>query len=123
MRKFIVDCWNSVMDHEKNPLSNIPDLNVRHMIMQVLAFIWSGVFAVSIADSVMVFSISALAHVLIIGAVAITVGTFKIAEHKPWLFGSYHSHGRQRLYTVYYDANGNPYKVPLDPHDPGGEHE
>ena len=37
MRKFIYDSWNGVMNYDKNPLKNIPDLNTRHMVMQVLA--------------------------------------------------------------------------------------
>ena len=62
-------------------------------------------------------------HILFIAAVVITVGTFKVAEKQPWRFGSYHSYGRSRGYVVYRDAQGNPYKVPLDKDDPGGEHE
>ena len=127
MRSFVVDCWNHIMDAEINPLRNIPDLNVRHMIMQVLAFMWSAVFAITIADSIMAFGISAIAHVCLIAAVVITVGTFKMAEYKPeaftWRKDGYHSHGRGRMYTIYRDKKGNAHKVPLDPNDPGGEHE
>jgi|TARA_B100000123_G_scaffold263302_1_gene232218 hypothetical protein len=127
MRSFVVDCWNHIMDAEINPLRNIPDLNVRHMIMQVLAFMWSAVFSITIADSIMAFGISAIAHVALIAAVVITVGTFKLAEHKPsvfqWRKDGYHSHGRGRMYTIYRDKKGNAHKVPLDPNDPGGEHE
>ena len=36
MKEWVYDCWNSVMDYEKNPLRHIPDLHVRHLIMQVL---------------------------------------------------------------------------------------
>ena len=46
MRQFIVDCWNGVMNFEHNPLRHIPDMQVRHMVMQILAFVWSGVFAI-----------------------------------------------------------------------------
>ena len=127
MRSFVVDCWNHIMDAEINPLRNIPDLNVRHMIMQVLAFMWSAVFSITIADSIMAFGIRAIAHVLLIAAVVITVGTFKLAEHKPsmfqWRKDGYHSHCRGRMYTIYRDKKGNAHKVPLDPNDPGGEHE
>ena len=83
MKKFVVDCWNHVMDAEVNPLRHIPDLQVRHMIMQVLAFMWSGVFAIAIADSVLAFGISAVVHILFIAAVVVTVGTFKVAEKQP----------------------------------------
>ena len=127
MRSFVVDCWNHIMDAEINPLRNIPDLNVMLMIMQVLAFMWSAVFSITIADSIMAFGISAIAHVALISAVVITVATFKLAEHKPsvfqWRKDGYHSHGRGRMYTIYRDKNGNAHKVPLDPNDPGGEHE
>ena len=123
MKKFVVDCWDVIMDHNKNPLRHIPDLQVRHMVMQVLAFMWSAVFALYIAESVYAFGISAFAHVVFIGAVVLTVGTFKVAEKQPWRFGSYHSYGRSRDYVIYRDEQGNPYKVPLDKNDPGGEHE
>jgi hypothetical protein len=115
------------MDAEVNPLRHIPDLQVRHMIMQILAFMWSAVFAIMIADSVMAFGISAIAHMLLVAAVVITVGTFKVAEYKPnafqWRKDGYHSHGRGRMYTIYRDKKGDAYKVPLDPQDPGGEME
>ena len=126
MRSFIVDCWNHIMDAEVNPLRHIPDLHARHMIMQILAFMWSSVFAIAIADSIMAFGISAIVHVLLVAAVVITVATFKVAEYKPSLFqwkAGYHSHGRGRTYTIYRDNKGNAHKVPLDPSDPGGEHE
>ena len=74
------------MDAEVNPLRNIPDLNVRHMIMQILAFMWSAVFSIAIADSIMAFGISAIVHVLLVAAVVITVATFKVAEYKPSAF-------------------------------------
>ena len=52
MREFIFSSWNGVMDHNKNPLRHIPDLQVRHMVMQILAFMWSSVFAIMIVNSV-----------------------------------------------------------------------
>ena len=45
MQKFIYDTWNMVINHNKNPLSKIPDTNVRYMIMQVLAWMWCVVFS------------------------------------------------------------------------------
>ena len=58
MRKFIHDAWNGIMNSSVNPLKNIPDQNVRHMIMQVLAFMWSGVFSLYIVNSIFVFGIT-----------------------------------------------------------------
>ncbi len=123
MREFVVSSWNSVMDARYNPLRNIPDLQVRHMVMQVLAFMWSSVFAIQIANSIWAFSISAIAHVALVAAVVVTVATFKTAEKRPWAFGSYHSYGRSRGYTIFYDKQGNPKKHYYDEKDPGGEHE
>ena len=36
MTEFIYDCWNGVMNHNKNPLKHIPDLQVRHLVLQIL---------------------------------------------------------------------------------------
>ena len=57
MRKWVYDSWNVVMDHEKNPLSVIPDFSTRHMIMQVLAWMWCTVFGIIVGSMYMgVFS-------------------------------------------------------------------
>ena len=40
--------WDLVMNPNINPLKNITNLKVRHMIMQTLAFMWSGVFSIYI---------------------------------------------------------------------------
>ena len=92
MNKWIYDCWNSVMDHEKNPLSAIPDFSTRHMIMQVLAWIWCIVFGM-IVGSMWLGIASMLLHVLLIAAIAITVTTFETAKRKPNLFGAYSGRG------------------------------
>jgi len=126
MRQFVVQSWNSVMDAEHNPLKNIPDLMVRHMVMQILAFMWSSVFAIMVINSITAFMYSAIGHVIFVAAVVITVATFKVAETNPGAFkfkNGYHSHGRGRNYTIYRDKDGIAHKVPLDPNDPGGEHE
>ena len=125
-RQFIVDAWNGVMNYERNPLRHIPDLQVRHMVMQVLAFMWSGVFALLIAESITVFAYSSIAHIVFITAIVITVGTFKVAEKSPTSFNflsGYHSLGRSRNYTIYRDKHGKVHKVELPKGDPGGEHE
>ena len=126
MRRFVYDSWNSVMNAKWNPLRHIPDMQVRHMVMQVLAFVWSGVFAIYIANSITAFGISAIAHMGLITAVVLTVGSFKVAERSPESFNflkGYHSYGRGRNYVMMRDKDGNAYKQPLPPNDPGGEHE
>ena len=62
----------------------------------------------------------------LITAVVLTVGSFKVAEKSPESFNflkGYHSYGRGRNYVMMRDKDGNAYKQPLPPNDPGGEHE
>jgi hypothetical protein len=125
MREWVYDCWNSVMNDSRNPLCHIPDTNTRHMIMQVLAWMWCIAFA-GMVGSWTVFGVSAVGHLILLAAIAITVGTFETAKRKPTAFdfaSGYRSYGRGRTYTIYRDEYGNAKKVPLDPNDPGGEHE
>ena len=125
MREWVYDCWNSVMDYEKNPLRAIPDFSTRHMIMQVLAWMWCIVFGI-IVGSMYAGVFSMLLHTLLLGAIAVTVATFETAKRKPTAFNFMNgstSHGRARTYTIWRDAKGNAKKVPLDANDPGGEHE
>ncbi len=92
MRSFVVSCWNVVMDHEKNPLSNIPDFSTRHMIMQVLAWMWCIVFAI-VVSSMWVGVISMVIHALLLGAIAVTVATFETAKRRPNMFGGNNGRG------------------------------
>lgn len=104
MRKFIVNNWNAIMDAEVNPLRHIKDLQTRHVVMQILAWMWCIIFASSIG-SVTVFGISAVAHALLIAGIVATVATFETAKRKPEIFTRY-------KYGVNYSGRGN-----------GGEHE
>ena len=54
------------------------------------------------------------------------VATFETAKKKPTAFNfmnGYSSYGGGRTYTIWRDEKGTAHKVPLDPNDPGGEHE
>ncbi len=120
MRQTVFNSWNSIMDAEVNPLRHIPDLQVRHLVLQVLAWMWCITFAMMVG-SWTVFGISAVAHVLLLAAIAVTVGTFETARKNPSFFlknNGYHSFPRARGNMW---INGK--KVSLDPNDPGGEHE
>ena len=125
MRELIFNSWNLVMDDRRNPLSNIPDMQTRHVVMQLLAWMWCIIFSLSVG-SITVFSISAIAHTLLIGCLILTVATFETAKRRPEIFSlrlehgtvGYHSPGRSRQYMW---VNGE--KVKLDDRDPGGEHE
>jgi len=79
MIRFINDCWDGIMDHKNNPLRNIPNIQVRHMVLQLLAWMWCIVFSFYLG-SIVVFGISAIAHLGIIAAIVITVVTFKSAK-------------------------------------------
>jgi len=74
------------MDSKHNPLSHIPDTNTRHLVMQILAWMWCIIFGMSVG-SVTVFGISAIAHALLIAGVFITAGVFETARRKPQYFG------------------------------------
>ena len=116
MRQFVFDSWNSVMDHNMNPLRHIPDVHARHMIMQVLAFMWAAVFAFTTSDVIMNFAISSIAHTVIIAAIVITVATFKVAKSNASFFLKRDYHTPSRARTLY--INGKRYDDPY-----GGEHE
>ena len=85
MREWVYNCWNVVMDHNKNPLSNIPDFSTRHMIMQVLAWMWCIVFAI-IVSSMWAGVVSMVIHALLLAAIAVTVATFETAKRNPTSF-------------------------------------
>ena len=122
MRNFIVDCWNGVMDYRFNPLKHIPDLQVRHMMLQVLAWLWCIAFSLYFA-SWGVFGITVVSHFILILAIVVTVATFKVSENVYRFKDGYTSYGRSREYVLYRDKHGMAYKVTLPKNDPGGEHE
>ena len=119
VREWIVSSWNVIMDDRRNPLSAIPDTNVRHMVMQVLAWMWCIIFSMSLG-SLTVFAYTAIAHTLLIAGIVATVVIFETAKRKPSFFlnSLYHTPSRSRGYMW---VNGQ--KVKLDKNDPGGEHE
>ena len=82
----MIKTYNLIMDSKHNPLSYIPDTNTRHMVMQLLAWMWCIIFGMSVG-SVTVFGISAIAHALLIAGVFITAGVFETARRKPQYFG------------------------------------
>ena len=123
MRQFVYDSWNSVMDMDKNPLRHIPDLQTRHMVLQILAWMWATTFSLWVG-SIYAFGVSTIAHLVIIAAIVVTVGTFETAKRSPTFFlrmehgtNGYHTPSRTR----YMWHNGK--RIPLDKGDVGGEHE
>ena len=87
MKQYVYDMWSSVMNHNKNPLRHIPNTATRHMIMQVLAWMWCIVFGM-IFGSWYIVGISLIGHLLFLGAVGITVATFETAKRRPNVFAA-----------------------------------
>ena len=124
MREFIYDSWNGVMDANINPLKHIPDTNTRHMVLQVLAWMWCIVFSMYMG-SIFVMGVTMIAHVMFLAAIVVTVATFETAKNNPKAFklrlehkaNGYHTPSRTRY--MYYNGK----RIELDKNDPGGEHE
>ena len=72
-----------------------------------------------IRDSIYAFGISTLAHLFLIAAIVVTVGTFETAKRRPTFFlrDGYHTPSRTR--NMWYNGK----RIPLDKNDVGGEHE
>ena len=82
----IIKLYQLVMDSRNNPLSNVPDTNTRHLVMQVLAWMWCIVFSMWMG-SILVFGISAAVHAILLAGIFVTVGVFETAKSKPAYFG------------------------------------
>ena len=116
MQKIIYDTWNVVMNHNINPLKNIPNTHVRHIVMQILALMWCIAFSMCFT-SIWLFGITTIAHMILLSAIAFTVLTFETAKRNPRFFGNYYTPSRSR--AIYVGGK----RIELDPNDKGGEHE
>jgi len=85
IRRFVVYCWNFVFDHEVSPLRHIPDVAIRHYVLQALGLMWAVAFAVAVG-SYTFLAVSVIGHTVLIAAVALTVATWTTAVAKPELF-------------------------------------
>ena len=83
----LYNLYNSVMDSRYNPLSHIHDLTIRHLVMQMLAWMWCIIFSMW-TGSILVFGISAAAHAILVAGVFITAATFETARQRPAYFGA-----------------------------------
>ena len=82
----MIKVYNLLMDSRHNPLSNIPDTSTRHLVMQVLAWMWCAIFGMWMG-SILVFGISAAIHAILLAGIFVTVGVFETAKGKPAYFG------------------------------------
>ena len=122
IKDFVINSWDGIMNQWYNPLKYIPDLQVRHMVLQILAWLWCIAFSLYFA-SWSVFGITVVSHFVLIAAIVVTVAAFKISETTYKFKEGYHSSNRARGVVWYRDKQGNAYKVPLPKNDPGGEHD
>jgi hypothetical protein len=84
-RKFVVFSWNFVFNHNVSPLRNIPDIAIRHYVLQALGLMWAVAFSVA-TGSYAFLAFSVIGHTVLIAAAAITVATWTVAAAKPNLF-------------------------------------
>ena len=79
-----VFCWRFVFDHRFSPLRHIPKVSARHLILQVLGWMWATAFCLSIG-SYAVLGFSIVMHSALIAAAAVTVATYTTAQVNPTL--------------------------------------
>jgi hypothetical protein len=81
-RKKIAFAWSFIFDHEVSPLRNVPDVAVRHYVLQILGAMWAVAASVAIG-SYTFFAASLVGHSVLIAAAGITVATLTAAAKKP----------------------------------------
>lgn len=81
----VLNGYRLIMDSRLNPLSRIPDIHTRHVVMQILAWVWCLIVSLWVG-SIVVFGISALVHTFLIAGVFITLAVFDTAETSPHYF-------------------------------------
>jgi len=83
----LYNSYKSIMDSRYNPLSHIQDVTIRHLVMQMLAWMWCVVFSMWLG-SIVVFGVSAAVHAILIAGVFITAASLEAARLKPGYFGA-----------------------------------
>ena len=83
--KFILYSWDFIFNHEISPVRHIPDVAIRHYILQSLGLMWAVAFSAAIG-SYTIFAVSVVGHVVLSAAAAITVLVLTAAANKPQLF-------------------------------------
>lgn len=85
LRSSIIYAWNYIFNHQVSPLRHIPDVAIRHYVLQALGVMWA--FSFSIATGSYVFlGASLIGHTVLIAAAAITVATWTASTVRPELF-------------------------------------
>ena len=79
MMEFISNGWHGVMSSNFNPLRHIPDENVRHLILQILSWMWCTSFSLYFG-SWFLFGLTIATHFILLLAIFITVITFDVIK-------------------------------------------
>ena len=82
----MIKLYHLVMDSRHNPLAHIPDTSTRHLVMQMLAWMWCIIFSMWMG-SIVVFGVSAIVHAILLAGVFVTVGVFETAKRHPVRYG------------------------------------
>jgi hypothetical protein len=82
---YVVYAWNFIFNHEVSPLRHIPDVAIRHYVLQALGLMWATSFSLAIG-SYTFLAASLIGHTVLIAAAAITVATLTAAAKKPQAF-------------------------------------
>ena len=85
IRRLVVYCWDFVFNHEESPLRHIPDVAIRHYVLQALGLMWAVAITLA-AGSYTFLAVSVIGHTVLIAAAAITATTWTTATAKPDLF-------------------------------------
>lgn len=85
VKRFLAYGWNFTFDPEVGPLRGIPDIAIRHYVLQALGVMWALAFAVA-TGSYTFLAASVIGHTVLIAAAAITVATWTAATARPELF-------------------------------------
>lgn len=84
-RNSVIYAWNYIFNHEVSPLRNIPDVALRHYVLQALGAMWAISFSLAIG-SYTFLAASLIGHTVLIAAAAITVATLATAANRPQVF-------------------------------------
>ena len=90
MIRSLAATWRLVMDSASNPLMRIPKMQ-RFQMMQVLAYMWSLVFAAWVG-SAMVFGVGVVGHAILLIGIFFTAGVFRRARNTPAVVGTGRKH-------------------------------
>ena len=75
----MIKLYYLVNESRHNPPACIPDIATRHLVMQMLAWMWCIVISMWIG-SILVFGFSATVHTILLCGVFVTIGVSETAQ-------------------------------------------